>query len=296
MSGPTISSTVRRGFTLVELLVVVAVIGILIGVLLPALAGARAAAVKMQDQNNLRQIGIAYKGYMTETERYLNTNTFKNFNYFQERWRAVMGLWDYLDGTRDVFICPKPTNAKGETVSVLDPIINKALLQDTTFPCVKVEGSVGQFLQSRDEDMLSYDVETYLYDPLNDVVNDYFVNDSPIALDAPGGSTAGARLHGAVHRPRRRHRRPAGRHGASSRLGRPVLQPVHERRVDVQSAGRRLGAAIQGREPLPARGHLRADTAGGTSTSPTIPTGPRTPISTGVISTPSTGRTEPRVG
>jgi prepilin-type N-terminal cleavage/methylation domain-containing protein len=191
MSGPTISSTVRRGFTLVELLVVVAVIGILIGVLLPALAGARAAAVKMQDQNNLRQIGIAYKGYMTETERYLNTNTFKNFNYFQERWRAVMGLWDYLDGTRDVFICPKPTNAKGETVSVLDPIINKALLQDTTFPCVKVEGSVGQFLQSRDEDMLSYDVETYLYDPLNDVVNDYFVNDSPIALDAPGGSTAG---------------------------------------------------------------------------------------------------------
>ncbi len=48
----------RKGFTLVEMLVVIAIIGILIALLLPALQAAREAARSAQCKSNLRQFGI----------------------------------------------------------------------------------------------------------------------------------------------------------------------------------------------------------------------------------------------
>ena len=56
----------RKAFTLLELLMVIAILGILAALLLPALSTARAYAHSTSCKNHLRQMGMALKMYVDE--------------------------------------------------------------------------------------------------------------------------------------------------------------------------------------------------------------------------------------
>ena len=61
---------IRAAFTLVELVVAIAIIGFLVGLLSPTILSARESARRTQCLNNLRQIGIAMQQFVVANKIY----------------------------------------------------------------------------------------------------------------------------------------------------------------------------------------------------------------------------------
>jgi prepilin-type N-terminal cleavage/methylation domain-containing protein len=76
--GTSAAGLAERAFTLVELLVAIAVIGTLIGVIMPALSSANQQAGKVKDMMAMRQLLIGYQVYSSENAYDLLVGYYKN--------------------------------------------------------------------------------------------------------------------------------------------------------------------------------------------------------------------------
>ena len=94
----------RAAFTLVELLVVVAIIGILIALLLPAIQAAREAARRSACSNNLRQFGLGIHNYADRYKCFPIGGSWGSDHYPHENWQVALlpfmdnaALYDAID-------------------------------------------------------------------------------------------------------------------------------------------------------------------------------------------------------
>jgi len=99
----------HRAFTLIELLTVVAIIGLLAALLLSAVAKAREKGRQVSCASNLRQIGQSIAMFASDNDRsvpYATTNALPAAGIFDRSNRSFGLLSNYLSRSTSVFRCP----------------------------------------------------------------------------------------------------------------------------------------------------------------------------------------------
>lgn len=109
----------RQGFTLVELLVVISIIGVLVGLLFPALNAARASSRRTECTNNLRQFGVAMQSHAQRNKGRLCSGAFDWIN--DGAVVSVGWVADCVDQGVPVgqMLCPSSMSQASETLNQL---------------------------------------------------------------------------------------------------------------------------------------------------------------------------------
>lgn len=99
----------RKAFTLIELLVVIAIIAILAAILFPVFAQAKAAAKKISDLSQMKQLGTAEQIYLNDNDDTYQYYTMGGVNFFQNnQWSSNRVIGPYLKNT-DILKSPIDT-------------------------------------------------------------------------------------------------------------------------------------------------------------------------------------------
>ena len=110
----TLARTTRRGFTLVELLVVIGIIALLISILLPSLASARRSAVAIKCLSNLRTIGNAVNMYSNDNRGVIIPSIFWGNANADDCWAFGLVVGKYL---------PAPTGNYGDDAAMSNTVL-----------------------------------------------------------------------------------------------------------------------------------------------------------------------------
>ena len=176
-----------RGFSLVELLVVIGIIAVLIAILMPALKAARDQAQKIACASNLRQIGNGILMYVTEYKQHLP--------------ETVEPLWlsgGFLDFTADPF---NATVNPRSTPNVLRPYLktNRIYVCPSAvlgYPS-KTEGVTYRISASNNYDGVNA-TEEQLLNPLNYNYNLKYLNGRKYRLKYVDAAVFPLELHSGV--------------------------------------------------------------------------------------------------
>jgi prepilin-type N-terminal cleavage/methylation domain-containing protein len=99
----------KTGFSLVEMLVVIAIIALLAALLLPALASAKAKARQTACLNNLKQISLGVHLYAGDNGDALPATGPATYNYYKDLVKSYVGLNGTSSPQDLVFTCPADT-------------------------------------------------------------------------------------------------------------------------------------------------------------------------------------------
>ncbi|MCC7084084.1 MAG: prepilin-type N-terminal cleavage/methylation domain-containing protein [Pirellulales bacterium] len=97
----------RAGFTMIELLIVIAIVGMLLGLLLPAVQRARASARRIQCASQLKQVALALDNYMSALGthgKYPEAAILPSVTPGKPTIAKVLGR--YIEESQAVFHCP----------------------------------------------------------------------------------------------------------------------------------------------------------------------------------------------
>src|SRR5262245_26488194 len=161
------SQSTVRGFTLVEILVGIAIIGILVALLLPAIQASREAARRTQCQNNMKQAALALQNYESAKKTFPpfcelpRTTTFQPFSaqarllpYLEEEnvahlidFEVAVPFTAHPEVARlriDTYMCPSEENDRSRTTPTLVYYpLNYVLNEGTWFIYDPVSDKVG---------------------------------------------------------------------------------------------------------------------------------------------------------